>query len=634
MFKYFPCDKNKRPLFTGWQDLATNDPAVLKQWTEMYADRFAYWGIPTGKTNGVLALDIDRKGSKDGFKSLQEQGVNCPTTMSQRSISGGMHLLYQYPQGNEHYGNRAGIFHKDSGVDIRGEGGYVCVYNLDNSPVSPAPEWLVKEAKGFKSHETGTAVSVSSGVALQEINQALDNIRNAPAGERNNTLNTEAFRAARAVSGSGLDVESVKSMLRSVAIEVGQSTFEANATVNSAFKGGEAKPLTSPFGAPVDTIGIPVIETPKPWKPEPLSPMDLFNKANLRKPQLFKDWSTRDIHITTADGGTGKSTMKLQEAVCLAIGAPFLGFPCQVTEGTTLYITAEDSKEKLAAMIGEICIQMGIRDNKELMDKILKNIHIKKDSDLCLITKTRDNFLTHNKVALDTILEACKEIKPDMIIFDPIASFWGSESNVNDMGSAVSKFMQTLNKETGACVEMINHVGKASSAAKDLSQFAGRGGTGLPSHSRVSRALRQVDNAEYTQLTGGSLDESESSVMINVNKFSDGSRLLNKPFLAIRRGYLFTAEDIKEREVVDGEVSNSDQDRVLAFIKECHELGKEPTFKQVVAYFGTRSKDDKISKARVDSALEILGFQDQVHLEESKDATQREKVILLGKAYS
>lgn len=74
---------------------------------------------------------------------------------------------------------------------------------------------------------------------------------------------------------------------------------------------------------------------------------------------MFQDWSTEDICITTADGGTGKTTMKLYEAVCLALGERFLGFDCKQT-GKTLFITGEDTQQKLGAMLGAIMQQMGL----------------------------------------------------------------------------------------------------------------------------------------------------------------------------------------------------------------------------------------------------------------------------------
>jgi RecA-family ATPase len=176
--------------------------------------------------------------------------------------------------------------------------------------------------------------------------------------------------------------------------------------------------------------------------------------------------------------------------------------------GKTLFITGEDTDKKLAAMLGAVVRDMGLFEKRvgddERIQKVLQSIYIKKDSDLCLITKDKQGFLHLNRDAMNKVMQAVDEIKPKLIVFDPISSFWGSEAALNDMAKAVAKFMQELAERSGACVEIVNHMGKQSSSNKDMSQFAGRGGTGLPSHARVSRVLRPVFEDEYTDLTGES----------------------------------------------------------------------------------------------------------------------------------
>lgn len=78
--------------------------------------------LPTGKLNGIAVLDVDRKNGKDGFEALRKVGhdpnelshIRCDTP------SGGAHFYFEWPEG---LGNSAtGL---PSGVDVRGEGGFV-----------------------------------------------------------------------------------------------------------------------------------------------------------------------------------------------------------------------------------------------------------------------------------------------------------------------------------------------------------------------------------------------------------------------------------------------------------------------------------------------------------------------------
>jgi RecA-family ATPase len=333
--------------------------------------------------------------------------------------------------------------------------------------------------------------------------------------------------------------------------------------------------------------------------------------------------------ITTADGGTGKTTLKLQEAICLATNQVFLGFTC-TSPGRTLYITGEDDSGKLAAMVGRIAKQMGLLDDPEMKRLILQNVVIKTDLELCLIQKDRQGFLHPNTAALKNLLTAIEKLKPRMIVFDPIASFWGSEAGLNDMAQAVSKVMRSLVKQ-GVAVEMINHMGKASSATKDISQFAGRGGTGLPSHSRVSRVLHSLSAEEYQEKTGEALEPGQSSILCNVNKFSDGSDLLNKPFILLRQGYVFTRRALAAQAERDAEKRTTDLERVMTFIREERKDGRYPTDVVVIGHF--MMANEPMSEARIKRALklaEYTGHQgEKIKKIHHPDATISEKAFVI-----
>ena len=441
---------------------------------------------------------------------------------------------------------------------------------------------------------------------------------------------------AQLVASGAIEVNVAMDTLRKVAVEIGLDNEEIKHTLNSCFRGGHQKPLTSPFGAPQPLMDVspvpltPLVPVNERWTPPYFSVFQFTDTTKLKKPQLFKDWSTQDLHITTADGGTGKTTLKLYEAICLALGESFLGFEC-VTPGKTLYITGEDTADKLGAMLGAICRQMGIMEDTAKLNTILSSIVVKKDSELCVISKSNQNFLVANEGSLNKVLQAVDDIKPKMIIFDPISMFWGSEAALNDMNLAVSKFMGELSTKSGACVELINHMGKQSSSNKDMSQFAGRGGTGLPSHARVSRVMRPIDNEEYKELTGEDLTGRETAIMCNVSKFSDGSPLYNKPFLIVRDGYLFSRKDFEGQKVRDTHKQDNDIKRVFEYIKARRAEGQLPTRDVCVGHFMTHA--DKMSQARVKRAIQMLLFTgygtETIRLVQGPDASINEKVIIV-----
>lgn len=634
MFPIFPVritpDGRKVPLINDWQTLATTDPEQIELWKEIFRGRIHYWGIPTGSCTGLLVLDAD---AKDGGLETAAT-LPIPDTMSQITRSGGRHWIFRYPNDGKHYGNRVKF---KPGLDIRANGGYIVYYGTDQKPILDAPQWLLTDAVRPTYEASGPSIRVAPEIAQAIVTSSLEAVREAPEGESNNVLNLEAFKLGQLVASESITREYAEAALFRAAKERGKPDYEAKATIKSGLDGGSARPMTSPFGSeqPAPMISIP----PPPdvaarWTPQRFTRYDLMNTSKLRKPQLFQDWSTEDIHITTADGGTGKTTLKMYEAVCLALGERFLGFDCK-QRGNTLFITGEDTDKKLGAMLGMIVRQMGLFEegigNHEKIQTIIDSVIVKKEADLCLVVKDRQNFLHPNPEAMRKVMEAVEDHKPKMIVFDPISSFWGSEAALNDMAKAVTKFMSELVERSHACVEMINHMGKQSSANKDMSQFAGRGGTGLPSNARVSRVFRTVFEDEFQELTGEELGDKQSAILCNVNKFTDGSPLYNKPFLIVRDGYLFTRKPLTKAKAQEAERSLSDIERVFSFIKESRSNDRYPTKNVIVGHFAISG--DPLSEAKVKRALDLLQFQghmgEMIRQVENPDLTIRDKVFVV-----
>lgn len=126
----FPLVPNDRVPFKGSKGLkdATSDAAKIRQWwTNAPA---ANIGIATGKVSGLWVLDLDVKDGRDGPRRLSEFlesrkfEVDETPTKRARSASGGSHVYFKYDPARP-ISNRADVFGSGSGVDIRGDGGYI-----------------------------------------------------------------------------------------------------------------------------------------------------------------------------------------------------------------------------------------------------------------------------------------------------------------------------------------------------------------------------------------------------------------------------------------------------------------------------------------------------------------------------
>ena len=167
----FPCRGNKAPCTpNGFKD-ATSDPDRLAEiWRRYPGEKI---GMPTGRASGVFDVDVDR------LEALGELPAEMPETLTVRTPRGGLHFFFNHVEGLT---NRTGAL--PSGIDVRGDGGYVIVppspgYEVERlAPVADAPGWLLdliraEQEQRPRSGESGAFV---------------DNGEPIPEGGRNDTL--------------------------------------------------------------------------------------------------------------------------------------------------------------------------------------------------------------------------------------------------------------------------------------------------------------------------------------------------------------------------------------------------------------------------------------------------------------
>jgi putative DNA primase/helicase len=122
-FAVFPVvPGSKKPLIEEWQHRATTNLLDIIHWWNAQCPN-ANIGIATGAKSGVTVLDVDEKASKNGGATLLgfiAKFGEFPNTLMQRTPSGGAHYFFKYVPGVANSVEKLG-----SGLDIRGEGGYV-----------------------------------------------------------------------------------------------------------------------------------------------------------------------------------------------------------------------------------------------------------------------------------------------------------------------------------------------------------------------------------------------------------------------------------------------------------------------------------------------------------------------------
>jgi putative DNA primase/helicase len=244
----FPCKpENKRPYIKGGFKSATTYPGLIRRWWRQWLD--AMIGMPTGAVSGVFVLDVDvdeAKG-KDGEASLMaltERHGPLPETVSNKTPRGGHHLFFRHPGPGYKVKNSAAKLGKV--LDVRGDGGYVilppsarpdgAVYRAvpgrawGEVEVADAPEWLLRlvaepdKVVGLDQERAKRHAAPKRSAKVRYVEQALidelENVRNVPGGQRNDTLNRATFNLGQLVGAGVLDEARVRAALTAAAADL------------------------------------------------------------------------------------------------------------------------------------------------------------------------------------------------------------------------------------------------------------------------------------------------------------------------------------------------------------------------------------------------------------------------------
>jgi putative DNA primase/helicase len=196
--KVFPV-KHKVPAVKGWQKSASCNEEDIRK---MFKCPHTGIGMACGEMSGITVIDVDNKNGVNGFRTLENLGINLPPTVCVNTPSGGKQYYFKY---NPAIKNMVSAFHKGSGIDIRNDGGLVImpksvhpnggIYEfeleqeigeceLENFPAEIESLLVEKKQKDYKNFELPTKIND---------------------GERNNTL----FKYASQLRATGLNKEEI-----------------------------------------------------------------------------------------------------------------------------------------------------------------------------------------------------------------------------------------------------------------------------------------------------------------------------------------------------------------------------------------------------------------------------------------
>lgn len=240
----FPCRASeKRPLTPhGFRD-ATSDIGQIRRWWARWPD--ANVGMPTGSRSGLEVVDIDVHGRVRGFGPFElarREGLVDRWQALVKTASGGMHAYFpadpQRPQPSWQAAR--------SGIDFRGEGGYVIVppsrvmFEGNTSSYEligvgrPGP--MPVDAVALRQFLDPRPAPSTNATATTHQDVDADRIAGWLAtrteGERNRALYWAACRLAE----NGVPDDNARAVLGPAAVSVGLHEAEILTTIRSAYR--------------------------------------------------------------------------------------------------------------------------------------------------------------------------------------------------------------------------------------------------------------------------------------------------------------------------------------------------------------------------------------------------------------
>lgn len=166
----------KLPAIQSWIKYQTAIPteAEIKTWFTIWPD--ANIALICGAISNVIVVDID-----SGKGEADTKGLELPPTLSQKTGSGGSHLIYKWRKGL--IGAKVGI---RKNVDIRSDNSYIVIapsihpngtpYEFvdEDEDIADAPAWLEEKSPGKEKEETdwGEFLTEKKGKGLRNMSAA------------------------------------------------------------------------------------------------------------------------------------------------------------------------------------------------------------------------------------------------------------------------------------------------------------------------------------------------------------------------------------------------------------------------------------------------------------------------------
>ncbi|OSQ43875.1 recombinase RecA [Marivita geojedonensis] len=197
----------------------------------------------------------------------------------------------------------------------------------------------------------------------------------------------------------------------------------------------------------------------------------------------------KNISVTVAPGGVGKSSLMIVQALELASGRALLGHFIPRPVKVWLF-NLEDERSELDRRIAAAMSHYGILP-EDIADRLF--VDTGREQELILAAQERDS-VSLNKAALCSLKEQIRLRQIDVLIVDPFVS----SHRVNEMDNGkidlVAKEWVRIAEECNCVIELVHHTRKLNGV--EATSDASRGASSLTAAARSSRVLQRLSMEE------------------------------------------------------------------------------------------------------------------------------------------
>ena len=428
-----------------------------------------------------------------------------PVTVEQATPRG-VHKFFKW---NPNYPVRNSVGKLGSGVDTRGDGGYVILagsvradhttyqwrVSPDEAEFAEAPEWLYAEIRRLqieKQEQSAAAFSKTFPLAIAEtvsaeaakvFNTQCQIVAHCEAGSRNDTLNKAAFAIGRFVAMGEISEAKAAEGLMWAAGACGliddDGEEAARKTIGSGFGAGKRKIAESNPEKFHENLGL----TARPYRFPELS------QIPRRKWLYGGHYRRKTVSATVAPSKVGKSSLGIVEALAMASGKPLLGVQPDGVFRVWIW-NGEDDTQELELRVAACMKHYGLT-REDLGDRLFLNSGI--DDPIVIATAAKVGATIATPV-VEAVIGEIRRNRIDVMLVDPFVTVHRVSENDNNAIDMVAKTWVRIAIATDCSIEVVHHTRKMN--GEESTADDARGASAMVAASRSIRALSRMSDAD------------------------------------------------------------------------------------------------------------------------------------------